>query len=143
MEDESGAAGRRPAHAFRVAPPLVADGDSERDPIDFEQPPLPVKDVERFFFEGDLILRLVADDLAVTRDDERHVVQSGGRLPLHADHGRYAVRLGRGANLLQRLPLAALVMGRDRKIKATQPGDVGLGEQTMANVLTPPAPGSD
>src|SRR5215207_2278773 len=78
VEDKTGAAGRRPAHAFRVAPPLMADRDSERDPIDLEEPALTVGDIERFFFEGDLILRLVAGNLAVTRDDERHVMQSRG-----------------------------------------------------------------
>src|SRR5215207_1148444 len=67
-------AGRR----VLVAPPLMADRDSERDPIDLEEPALTVGDIERFFFEGDLILRLVAGNLAVTRDDERHVMQSRG-----------------------------------------------------------------
>jgi hypothetical protein len=104
----------------------MADGDSERDPIDFEQPSPAVGYIKRLFFQGDLVLRLVADDLALTRDDERHVVQPGGGFPLHADDRRHAVLLRRGADLLQRLLLATLVGWWDRKIAATQAGDVGL-----------------
>ena len=134
VEDETRAAGRRPAHALRVAPPLVADGDAERDAIDLEQPAPAVGHVERFFLEGDLVLGLVADDLAVARDDERHVVQPGGGFPLHAHDGRHAVPLGRGADLLERRLLAALVVGRDGKVVAAQPGEVGLREADDGHV---------
>lgn len=134
MEDETGAASRRPTHALRVAPPLVADGDPERDPIDLEQPAPSVGRVEWFFFEGNLILRLVADDLAVAGDDERDVVEPGGGFPLHADDGRHPMRLRRDADRLQRLLLATLVMVRDRKVEAAQPGEVGLWKTDDSHV---------
>ena len=63
------------------------------------------------------------------------VVQPGGGFPLHADDGRHAVRLRRGADLLQRLLLATLVMRRDRKVAAAQPGDVGLRKTDDGDIL--------
>ena len=122
VEDETRAAARRPAHTFRVAPSLMADGDPERDAIDLEQPAPAVGHVERLFFEGDLVLGLVADDFTVARDHERDVVQPGRGFPLHANHGRHAVLPGRGADLLQYLPLAPPVVLRDRKSQPRNPG---------------------
>src|SRR5688500_15398851 len=113
MEDQASATSRRPAHALRVPPPLVTDGDPERDIIDLEEPALSVRDVEWFLFEGNLVLGLIAGVLAVTRDDERHVVQPGAGFPFHADHSRHVVPPGSGADRLQRLLLHTLVWSRD------------------------------
>jgi hypothetical protein len=106
----------------------MADGDSERDSIDLEQPAPAVRHVERFFLEGDLVLGLVAGNLTIARDHERHIVQPGGGFPLHAHHGRHTVLPGRGADLLQCFLLAPLIVHRNRKVAAAQPGDIGLGK---------------
>src|ERR671910_909982 len=64
----------------------------------------------------------------------RAVVEPGGGFPLHADDGRPPMRLRRDADRLQRLLLATLVMVRDRKVEAAQPGEVGLWKTDDSHV---------
>src|SRR5581483_7173270 len=75
MEDHTGPPDRRPAHALRVPPSLVADRDAERDTVDCKEAAPAIGDVPRLLLGRDLVLPLPAQERAVACDDERPVVQ--------------------------------------------------------------------
>ncbi len=113
----------------------MADGDAERDAIDLEHPPLAVGDVERLFLDWNLVLRLIPQDLTITRDYDGDIVDSRLGLPLHPHHHRHPVSLGGGANLVECRLLTMLVMRRDGKVHAAQAWKVGFRKADDYHVL--------
>jgi len=64
MEDDARTPDRGPAHRLGIAPALVADRHAEPDPARLEEAPAVTGYVEAVFARVELVLRLVALDLA-------------------------------------------------------------------------------
>src|SRR5437588_216625 len=70
MKGDLGSPRRRPPNRFGIAPALVANRDSERDPVDLEEPPGVSRHVEPILGRVELVLGLASQNPAVGVDDD-------------------------------------------------------------------------
>src|SRR5215472_11948864 len=88
MEDNLGAAPRRPTHGFRIAPPFMADHDTEGNRPCLENTAFGTRRIDAFLGSIDLDFVLKPGDASVTIDDERRGQQGAIDQAFRAEHNR-------------------------------------------------------